>query len=37
VGEPGALAGQVPDFLAGDLIAAARIILREDGLTKGTA
>jgi D-glycero-D-manno-heptose 1,7-bisphosphate phosphatase len=37
VGEPEALAGQTPDFLAGDLIAAARIILGEDGLTEGTA
>ena len=37
VGEPEALAGQTPDFLAGDLIAAARIILEEDGLTEGTA
>jgi D-glycero-D-manno-heptose 1,7-bisphosphate phosphatase len=37
VGEPGALAGQTPDFLAGDLVAAAGIILREDGLTGGTA
>jgi D-glycero-D-manno-heptose 1,7-bisphosphate phosphatase len=37
VGEPEALAGQTPDFLAGDLIAAARIILGEDGLTGGTA
>ena len=37
VGEPEALAGQAPDFLAADLIAAARIILREDGLTGDTA
>lgn len=36
VGEPGALAEQAPDFLAEDLIAAARIILREDGLSVGT-
>jgi D-glycero-D-manno-heptose 1,7-bisphosphate phosphatase len=37
VGEPEALAGQTPDFFAEDLIAAARIILREDGLIEGTA
>jgi D-glycero-D-manno-heptose 1,7-bisphosphate phosphatase len=36
VGEPAALAGQTPDFLAEDLIAAAKIILRENGLTEGT-
>jgi D-glycero-D-manno-heptose 1,7-bisphosphate phosphatase len=37
VGEPEALAGQTPDFLARDLAAAASIILREDGFTEGTA
>jgi D-glycero-D-manno-heptose 1,7-bisphosphate phosphatase len=37
VGEPEALAGQNPDFLAADLLAAARIILREDGVAEGTS
>jgi D-glycero-D-manno-heptose 1,7-bisphosphate phosphatase len=37
LGEPESLAGQTPDFLAGDLIVAARIILRADGLTEGAA
>ena len=37
VGDPTALAGQAPDFLAVDLIAAARIILGEDGFTEETA
>ena len=37
VGEPEALVGQTPDFLAANLIAAARIILGEDGLAEGTA
>ena len=36
-GTPTALAGQAPDFLAVDLIAAARIILGEDGFTEETA
>jgi D-glycero-D-manno-heptose 1,7-bisphosphate phosphatase len=37
VGEPGALRGLSSDFLAEDLAAAARIILREDGLTEESA
>jgi len=37
VGEPGALEGQVPDFVAEDLTAAVRIILGEDGLAEETA